>query len=361
MYISYCNKSCARKTLLLLSYRGLTDGIIKPVKDNKRPTIMDVARIAGVSYQTVSRVVNQHPHVSAETRQSVQAAIQTLGYHPNKSAAHLASKRTQMIAVVMFGGDYFGPSRMALGIEEAAREAGYDVIFSNIANTHDALLTTVQNLNGWRVDGILMIVPVEGLTYTELRDIAPQVPIVQIDGSRDPNIPSVVIDDEAGMRVALQHLLDLGHTRFVEISGPQNWFSAQVRHRVCVEMLRDCDLIASLESDWTAAGAYHAAQLLDDGFTAVVAANDQMALGVLRALREKGLRAPDDVSVIGYDDIPEAPYYSPPLTTVRQDFNQMGIVGIEYLLQLLADPDTPIQQHRITPDLVIRGSTVRVL
>jgi LacI family transcriptional regulator len=322
---------------------------------------MDVAKIAGVSYQTVSRVVNQHPHVSAETRQSVLAAIESLGYHPNKSAARLASKRARMIAVVMFGGSYFGPTQMALGIEEAARGAGYDVIFANIADTHDALMNAVQNLNGWRVDGILMIVPIEGLTYSELRAIDPQIPIVQIDGARDPNIPSVIIDDEAGMRAALQHLLDLGHTRFVEISGPLDWFCAQVRHRVCAEMLRDYDLVTSIEGDWTAAGAYQAAQTLPMGeFSAVVAANDQMALGVLRALGEAGLRAPEDVSIVGYDDMPESPFYLPPLTTVRQDFDQVGMVGIEYLLQLLADPDTPIQQHRITPELVIRGSTARI-
>ena len=319
---------------------------------------MDVARLSGVSYQTVSRVINQHPHVSAETRKTVLDAIATLGYQPNKSAARLASKQTRMIAVVMYGGSYFGPSRMALSIEEAATQAGYDVILSQIANTHDSLFHAVQNLNGWRVDGILMIVPVEGLTYAELRDIAPQIPIVQVDGSRAPNIPSVVIDDEAGTQQAINHLIDLGHSRFVEIAGPQDWFSAQVRHRVCQETLQNYELVASIESDWTAAGGYRAAQSLPDtDFSAVVVANDQMALGVLHALGEKGLRVPQDVSIVGYDDSPESPYYSPPLTTVRQEFHDMGMVGIEYLLQLLEDPETPIQQHMIMPTLITRQST----
>jgi LacI family transcriptional regulator len=320
----------------------------------KRPTIMDVARESGVSYQTVSRVVNQHPHVATETREAVQAAIDALGYQPNKSAAHLASKQTRIIAVVMYGANYFGPSQMALGIEEAATQAGYDVIFSHIANTHDALLTAVQNLNGWRVDGILMIAPVEGLTYNEIRSIAPQTPIVQIDGSRDPNIPSVVIDDAAGMQAVLDHLIDLGHSRFVEIAGPQDWFSAQVRHQT----MQGVEPIISIEGDWTAASAYEATRALpENGFSAVVAANDQMALGVLRALQERGMNVPRDVSVVGYDDIPEAPYYSPPLTTIRQAFNEMGVVGIEYLLQLVEDPETPIQQHKITPTLITRQSS----
>jgi DNA-binding LacI/PurR family transcriptional regulator len=259
-----------------------------------------------------------------------------------------------MIAVVMYGANFFGPSQMALGIEEAATQAGYDVIFSHIANTHDALQTAVQNLNGWRVDGILMIAPVEGLTYNEIRSLAPQTPIVQIDGSRDPNIPSVVINDAAGTQALLDHLTDLGHSRFVEIAGPQDWFCAQVRHHA----MQSVELVASIECDWTAASAYEAARSLpENGFSAVVAANDQMALGVLRALQERGIHVPGDVSVVGYDDIPEAPYYPPPLTTVRQQFNEMGVVGIEYLLQLVEDPETPIQQHKIMPTLVERQSS----
>jgi len=254
----------------------------------------------------------------------------------------------------MYGAEQFGPAKMALSIEQAATQAGYDVIFSHIANTHQALQTAIQNLSGWRVDGILMIAPVAGMTYHEIRDLAPQTPIVQIDGLRDPSIPSVVSDDAAGTQFVIDHLRELGHSHFVEFSGPQSWFSAQVRHRA----MQDVEVVASIECDWTAASAYQATcRLPKNGYTAIVAANDQMALGVLLALQERGIRVPQDVSVVGFDDIPEAPYYLPPLTTVRQEFNEMGVVGIEYLLQLVEDPETLIQQHRIMPKLIVRQSS----
>jgi len=325
---------------------------------SNRPTLFDVAEKAGVSYQTVSRVINNNPHVAQATRQTVQAVIEELGYRPNKAAARLAAKQARMVAVVTFGSGYFGPAQMALNVEGAAHRAGFDVIFTNITDTNTQLVQAVLNLGGWHVDGILMITPIEGVPFEALQELAPQTPMVQIDCLRHAHIPSVVTDDAIGIEQAIALLLAAGHTHFAEISGPLNWHSAQYRHQTIRHRLAEHHLVASVAGDWTAASGYHAAQqLLGAKFSALLVGNDQMALGAIRALSENGLRVPEDVSVVGFDDIPEAAYFAPPLTTIRQEFVQLGMIGFAYLLEFIADPNTPIQQHRIAPRLIERHST----
>jgi DNA-binding LacI/PurR family transcriptional regulator len=178
-------------------------------------------------------------------------------------------------------------------------------------------------------------------------------------------VPSVMLDDALGTRQIVEHLLSLGHTRCCEISGPLDWFSAQVRHQTCVEVFQAQGIAPSfhVEGNWTTPGGYQATRrLLESGhsFTAVIAANDSMAFGALRALYEAGLDVPTQVSVIGFDDIPEAAYFTPPLTTVRHNFIQLGIVGFEYLMQFMDDPETTIEQKIITPKLVLRESLAAV-
>src|SRR3972149_11741902 len=156
-----------------------------------RPTMLDVAKLSGVSYQTVSRVLNNHPYVSDETRQRVQAAIDTLGYRPSKAATKLASKSSKTIAIVIYGSWFHGPVQTALNIEIAAKTSGFDVILTNITEPQHQLTEALQHVNDWAVEGILMIVPVQGLPFQEVQAICGNTPVVQIDSPRLTDIPSV--------------------------------------------------------------------------------------------------------------------------------------------------------------------------
>ncbi len=332
---------------------------------SRRVTLNDVARLSGVSYQTVSRVINNHPYVAEDTRARVLEAIEQLDYHPNKAAKSLVTRRSQTLAVITYGLDKYGPAQIMINVERAAKEAGYDLIFSNIHETSlESMRAAMESLEGWQVDGILAITPVANILCEELRALCGSVPLVQVDIPLGAQVPSAVIDQRWGSALVTRHLISLGHTRIAAISGPLDWFGAQARHESWRETLREARLtpVASLEGDWTAGSGYQAAgQLLDRGlnFTALVVANDQMALGAIRALRDRGLRIPEDISITGFDDIPEAAYFDPPLTTVRQDFGVLGNKGVEYLMERIADPQAAARQVVIRPALVQRLSTGR--
>jgi DNA-binding LacI/PurR family transcriptional regulator len=329
----------------------------------RRNTLRDVADYAGVSYQTVSRVINNHPYVAEDTRTRVLEAIQTLGYRPNRVAQSLAGGRSHTLAVITFGMDYYGPAQMIIHIEHATRDAGYDLIFSNISEARsENIRTAMERLGRWQVDGMILITPVPGIDYEHIAGWNADTPIVLMDAPLGSTTPSVVVDQGFGSRLVTQHLIDLGHQLLCEISGPLNWFGAVARHVSWLKTLQEAGLNPgkSIEGDWTAMGGYRAAQrLLAQGqpFTALVAGNDQMALGAIRALHEAGLRVPEDVSVVGFDDIPEASCFAPPLTTVRQDFDLLGKQGIDYLVQRIENPDIPAVQHVIYPQLLLRAST----
>jgi len=329
----------------------------------RRNTLRDVADRAGVSYQTVSRVINHHPYVAEETRVRVLDAIAALGYQPNKVAQSLAGRRSQTLAVITFGMDYYGPAQMVINIEHAAKAAGYDLIFANIAQPNsDSIRAAMARLGRWQVDGMILITPVPGIDYEDIAGQQPHTPLVLMDAPLGSTTPSVVVDQGYGGRLVTQHLIDLGHHALCEISGPLDWFGAVARHQSWLDTLHEAGLKPglSIEGDWTALGGYHAARrLLDSGapFTGLVVGNDQMALGALRAMHERGLRIPEDVSVVGFDDIPEACCFEPPLTTVRQDFDSLGRQGITYLVERIEAPDTPVAQRVIYPELVVRAST----
>ncbi|NLE52745.1 MAG: LacI family transcriptional regulator [Chloroflexi bacterium] len=327
-----------------------------------RPTMLDVAKLSGVSYQTVSRVINDHPYVSKETRQRVQDAIDKLGYRPSKAATKLASKSSKIIAVILYGIWLPGQSEIALNVELAAKTSGFDVILINITEPRKQLVEALDNIKGWAVDGIISIVPVEGLSFAEIQAICAGTPVVQIDSQPSPSAPSVIIDETYGTQQLVEHLLELGHTCFAEINGPLDWFSAQIRHRALLDTLQTHGVAppAPANANWTVSGGYRATKrLLEEGadFTALVVANDSMALGAIRALREAGLSVPQDVSVVGFDDIPEAAYFSPPLTTVRRNLIQLGMAGFEHLMQVMDDPDARAEQRILLPRVIFRDST----
>lgn len=332
-----------------------------PKPGTKRVTLFDVASASGVSYQTVSRVINNAPNVAPATRERILRIIKQLGYKPNKAARSLAGRYSHTLALITYGMEYYGPAQMVIHIERAAKAAGYDLIFSNVEHLDGDLSTTIDSLHRWSVDGIIVITPVAGADHEQLLKIAGDVPLVQIDTSPNIAVPSVIIDQYQGSALATQHLIDLGHSAICEIMGPANWFGAQSRHRAWLDTLQKAELqpVAYLEGDWTARSGYEATKQLFERhqFTALVMGNDQMALGAMRAIQERGLRIPQDISIVGFDDIPEAAYLSPPLTTIYQDFSKLGQTGIEYLMEWIDDGTCARGQLVIEPDLIERAST----
>jgi DNA-binding LacI/PurR family transcriptional regulator len=335
------------------------------MSSSQRITLLDVARRAGVSYQTVSRVINQQPNVSEETKARVLQAIAELDYRPNRAAQSLAGTRSHTMIMVTYGLSHYGPAQMMVNIEYACRTAGYDLIFTNISDPQsENLQEIVDYIRRWEADGLLLITPVENLAYQDIIQWWGKRPLVLIGTKPGLNVPSVVVDQQAGTRAVTHHLIDLGHQQICEISGPLQWFDAQARHETWKQTLRDAGLTpgTSVEGYWTAESGYKAVHWLiqrGEVFTALVVGNDQMAMGAVHALRERGLRVPEDVSVVGFDDIPEASYVWPPLTTVRQDFDQLGRSGVEYLIQRIQEPLQASDQLVIQPQLIVRGSTAR--
>lgn len=332
---------------------------------NKQATLADVATASGVSHQTVSRVVNNHPNVSAKTRERVLASIHDLGYRPNRTAKGLATSKTGVIGIISFGTNYFGPGQLFTEIEKTVRARGYGLALRNI-DTLSArqLQAAIDDLDSHSVDGIVINAPSVDLDPGQLLSLKRPLPVVMTDVPRHAKLPSVVLDQAEGLKLATQHLTDLGHQHIAEISGPLNWYSAVERHGAWVAAVTQAGLVPgpSEVGNWTALGGYRAAQqllTLPEPFTGLVVGNDQMALGAMRALREHGLKVPDDVSVVGFDDIPEASFFEPPLTTVHQDFIAMGQQTVDYLLALILHPKTPHHQRTLHPQLIKRSSTAQ--
>ncbi len=333
------------------------------MSEPKRVTLGDVARAAGVSAQTVSRVVNNHPYVSNETRQRVMSVIHRLDYRPNRAARSLVTRRSCMVGIITFGIPHYGPAQMLTHIGLMAKVRGYGVSFSSISSmTADDVRDAIANLGDHAIDGLVVVMPVAGVNYDELVRVCGGIPFVQIDVEKGTQAPSVMIDQGQGSHLVTQHLIDLGHRAICEISGPLIWYGAQARHRSWQLTMRAAGLTPglSVEGDWSAQSGYEKVhELMTHGasFTALVVGNDQMALGAMRALREYGLCIPGDVSVVGFDDMPEAAYFDPPLTTIRQDFAALGEQSVEYLVALLEQPNTPVHQRVLYPEFIERSST----
>ncbi|MGH3303050.1 MAG: LacI family DNA-binding transcriptional regulator [Streptosporangiaceae bacterium] len=325
-----------------------------------RPLMVDVARRAGVSHQTVSRVLNNHPNVRPQTRAGVLAAIRDLGYRPNAAARTLVTGRTNALGVISFDTTLYGPASMLYGIERAARP-GYSVAIASLqAFDRPALLDAVERLLDQGVEGIIVIAPVT-TAVAALSGLAPNIPLVAVGCLADVPLPSVAIDNNAGAAQATQHLLSLGHETVYHVAGPKTWLDAQQRIAGWRDALRAAQAAEPdlLRGDWSARSGYELGQQLSGmpDVTAVLCGNDSMALGVLRAFAESGRKVPDDVSVVGFDDIAEAPYFLPPLTTVRQDFGELGRRALHLLIEHIDHGQPPGPLLPISPDLVIRAST----
>jgi DNA-binding LacI/PurR family transcriptional regulator len=320
----------------------------------------DVAREAGVSYQTVSRVLNDSPHVRADTRERVLAAIRQLDYRPSSTARALATGRSQTLGVISFDTTLYGPASTLFGIERAAHDAGYAVTVSSLrALNRSTVLAAIQQLRDQGVDGVAVIAPTQ-TGADALRDIRPDFAVVAVESGPNSSIPVAAVDQKAGATAAVRHLLSLGHHTVWHVAGPAEWKEAEDR----IDGWR-CELEAAgrpapelLRGDWTPSSGYElGAKLLQiPELTAVFVANDQMALGLLRRLHENGRQVPRDLSVVGFDDIPEAAYFIPPLTTVRQDFAQLGRRCLHVLLERIKG-EAELARVVVPPELVVREST----
>jgi LacI family transcriptional regulator len=325
--------------------------------------IHDVARLAGVSHQTVSRVLNDHPNVRGATRERVLRAMRQLNYRPNALARGLASRRSRTIGVISFDTRLFGPASTLLAIEQAARGAGYSVILSSLAALDaGSVRSSVEALADQSVDGVIVIAPREDSARL-VGDIHGGPPIVAVEAGYDGNVPVVSVDQFAGARLATEHLLALGHRRVWHVAGPTDWLEAQERVEGWRAALTDAGLDAPppIVGDWSPASGHRAGLRLsaEPDVTAVFVANDQMALGLLHALHQRAVRVPEDISVVGFDNIPESEFLIPALTTVRQDFDELGRRGLRLLMDLMDGSLPTTSAGRVAPTLVVRRSTAR--
>lgn len=321
----------------------------------------DVAAQAGVSHQTVSRVINRLPGVRLDTEERVRAAITDLGYRPNQSARLLASSRSRLIGVATWGASQYGPQQVLLALDSAAREAGYRI---NVNTLHDLTESgtreTVDELLQVGVEAVVLIIPYESaLRFATKVDLGVPTLVVEGDLSRTPLTAGV--DNVQGARLATRHLLELGHPTVVHVAGPPGWSEAQARVEGWRAELQDWGRsVPALRwgGDWTPRSGYAAGVSLarEADVSAVFVANDQMSMGLVAALREAGRQIPEDVSVVGFDDLPEAPYFSPPLTSVRQDFAELGRRAMALLERVLAGEQSPVVDL-VPTSLVVRTST----
>lgn len=342
---------------------------IEATRPGARVTLRDVARAAGVHPGTVSRALNPDTRslVNEQTVQRVTAVATELGYRANPMARGLKTNRSFTVGVLIpdIENPLFPP--IARGIEDRLADQGYTPLITNTENDPERELASFEAMHARQVDGFI--------TATAQRDhalldriVAHDVPLVLVNRDvEDGSLPAATVDDRTGAALAVRHLADLGHVRIAHLAGPQRLSTGHARRQGFVDAVRragleaDPALIPVADAFTEAEGARLCAQLLDGGsqFTAIVAGNDLMALGCYDEFAQRGIRCPEDIAVVGYNDMPFADRFSPPLTSVRIPHYEVGRAGAELLLERLVDPQAAPRQVRLEPSLVVRGSTSR--
>jgi len=324
------------------------------------PNIRDVAKRAGVSYQTVSRVLNDSPALRDSTRERVLGAIEELGYRPNPAARALVTSRSNTIGVLSSQSALYGPTTSIQAIEVAARASGYRLSVTSIdSGDYESIRAGLDFLLGQSIDALVVLAP-QVRVFEAIREVSIGVPFVTLEATElDPG-RSISVDQASGARMAVRHLVELGHTEILHIGGPSDWIEARARFDGYARELGDAGLEprAEVVGDWTADFGYRTGLdlLARRDFTAVFCGNDQTALGLMHACRELGIRVPEDLSVVGFDDTPESAHFAPGLTTVRQNFAEIGRRAVALLLAELRGDDE-LDHAPIAPELVIREST----
>ena len=349
---------------------GLPPLLYHPAMARSKPTIHDVAEAVGVHPSTVSRVLNPGTRhmVTAEIARRVTEAARSLGYHRNALAHSLRTKRSSTIGVIIpdITNPVFPP--ILRGIEDALAGAGYTAIIANTDGAEGRETVVLEHLLARRIDG-LVLATARRKDPTIERCIAEEIPLVLINRTTGRNgaVPSVVNDDAAGIGLTVAHLAGLGHRRIAHIAGPQALSTGHERHRGFLAAMKaaglkaDDGLIVTAESYSEREGQRAMTALLAEKrkMTAVVAANDLLALGCYDALAAHGLRCPRDISITGFNDMPFVDKLNPPLTTVRIQHYEMGLQAAKVLLERISTPDTRRVDLKLEPSLVVRGSTGR--
>ncbi|MEJ8281693.1 LacI family DNA-binding transcriptional regulator [Pseudonocardia spirodelae] len=328
------------------------------VERNRRgPSMFDVARVAGVSHQTVSRVLNAHPNVREATRVRVLSAIDELGYRPNRAARTLVTGRDRVLGVVAPGSTLFGPVSMLAAFEEQAVQAGFGVSVVRIrALDGTSVREAVQRHLDGQVSGIVVIAPVAPVAAA-LEELPRPVPLVTVDGDPDRPGAMVTVDQVEGGRLATRALLAAGHRTVWHVAGPPDWFDAAGRAAGWAAELRAAgrEVPPVVPGDWSPDAGYRAGQFLArmPEVTAVFAANDAMATGLLHALHERGRAVPGEVSVVGFDDVPSSAHLIPPLTTMRPDFEAVARRVLDLFVAAEADPGPDAAAGAASPRAVV--------
>jgi len=330
--------------------------------EGRRASMVDVARLAGVSAQTVSRVSSGYPGVLDETRQLVLAAMSELGYRPNSAARALKSGRFGTIGVIMFTLSTTGNMRTLEAIATAVLAEGQAImLLPPVTAAADGRAPgAFSRLREEAVDGVIIVMEKHQMPIADI-SVPPGVPIVVADSDAGDEYSVVDTDQAAGAASAVRHLLDLGHRNVWHIAGPLESFAAQRRIDAWEGVLREFGITPPpvLRGDWTAESGYRAGLQLaiEDGCTAIFSANDHMALGVLRALNDNGRRVPQDISIVGFDDVPESSSFLPPLTTVHQDFAEVGRRCVEGVLRQIRSGSSERGTFLVPTRLIVREST----
>lgn len=321
-------------------------------RSNKRVSMADVAALAGVSGQTVSRVANDSPRVDPETRLRVEHAMAELGYRPHRAARALRTGRTHTLGLVAQTLATVGNSRMLQAVAESASARGYALTVVTLG-ADGGISRAFDRLRDQGVDGVIVLNEASDLVRGSASS---GLELVVVDSPPDDRVTVIGIDHVAGARQATQYLLDLGYARVHHLAGPVDSFAAVERERGW-RAIAGAAAPTPLHGDWSAKSGYEQGLLLaaSGDVTAIFVANDQMALGLLRALAEAGRRVPDDVAVIGFDDVADAANYRPALTTVRQDFDLLGEQAVQ-LLVARVDGAAVATPQLLTPQIVVRDS-----
>jgi LacI family transcriptional regulator len=346
-----------------------------PHNISKRLTIIDVAHAAGVSIQTVSRVINSKPDVSDETRKRVKAVIQELGYKPSVIARSLIQQRSYTIGVVTAGLKFIGPSLTLNGITQQAEEKGYTLLLKELPsfNTNDVQYI-VDSLLSRHVDGIIWAAPeiAENRKWIEENSIKLSIPTIFLSMHPIEGISTIDFDNYLGGQMATQHLIDCGYKKVGLISGPLEWWSARQRklgwENVLSKNQRETTPRTWVEGNWSSSSGEKAfGQLLNQypEIDAVFSANDQMALGAMSYAFLHNIRIPQDIAFVGFDDIAEAEYFAPPLTTIRQDLLNLGCTAVNEIVcaieEMREGKAYKSANHLLSPQLIVRQSSVSKL
>ena len=344
------------------------------INGNRRPTIKQVAKATGVSTQTVSRVINDRPDVAPETRERIRKIIDELGYRPSALARSLIQQRSYTLGVVTAGLNYLGPSRTLSGITAAAEEADYSLLLKELPRFDaDNIVPIFHALSSRHVDGIIWAVPEvgENRNWIDKQSFDLKVPIVYLTMGPKEYLPTVSVDNYLGGRMATSYLLEQGYRHVAHISGPMDWWEARQRMTAWKDTLAGAGMEVRdehwAEGDWSSASGVQAIEKLCEHYPemdAIFVGNDQMALGVIQFANQKRLKIPQDLGIVGFDNLPESAFFNPPLTTIEQKQYTVGKVAVEEMIRIIeagwqGSISIEPKSVMLTPTLVVRQSALR--